>query len=61
MDITSIIITVALCIGALVVLYFLLAGIIFLIGARQARKITHDFQKDFNKGFDSDFFKRNRR
>lgn len=57
MDITSIIITIAICIGALLFLYFVCAGIIFLIAARQARKTV----RDFDKGFDSDFFKNTRR
>lgn len=58
MDITAIIITVAACIAGLIVLYFLLAGIVFLVASKKAKKAFDEFDRDFDKGFDSDFFKR---
>lgn len=61
MDITSIIITIAVCIAALIVLYFLIAGAVFLIASKSVKKTAKKWDDDFNKGFDSDFFKRNRR
>lgn len=61
MDITQIIVTIAICIAALIVLYFLIAGLVFLIASRSMKKTTKKWDDDFNKGFDSDFFKRNRR
>lgn len=58
MSITAIILTVAACIAGLIVLYFLLGGIIVLVASRKAKKAFDAFDKDFEKGFDSDFFKR---
>lgn len=60
MDITQIIITIAICIGALIVLYFLIAGLIFLVASRSMSKTAKKWDDDFSKGLDSDFFKRNR-
>jgi len=47
MDPIAIILTIAACIGGLILLYFIIALIIFSIGAKQAKKTLDAFDDDF--------------
>lgn len=47
MDPIAIILTIAACIGGLILLYFIIALIVLAIGAKQAKKTFDAFDDDF--------------
>ena len=51
MDPIAIILTIAACIGGLVVLYVALAAIVISIAARKAKKEFDDFDAKFGRSF----------